>query len=134
MRYICLRLLEDVTGVSTPRSFEENEYRRLTKFSNMFPTISITVEKRVDLIRKQWVDIARPIILKGRAHLIIPTLFTATKQLMVIYYEHDLDIPSLHVQWLDTVINELKPNTSSLYYYFIVVTCVMFSILVHKII
>ena len=119
MRYICQRLFEDVVGVSTHyNNLKEAEYKRLVCFSKKLPTLNIKIEKEVSKIRQQWKSITN-VILEGREDLILKTLFAATRQLMIIYNKVDIDIPILHVMWLDSIIKKIESNDLSLFYFMV---------------
>ena len=159
MRYICQRLLEDVTlcnPTAAIQPFGETEYKRLLKFSEKFPTIPIPIKSEVRLIRKQWDDTTHTIISEGSAGLLLikPTLFSAAKVMMTAYYKYDPDIPYLHAKWLDNVLNEVCPkpryelkvkpdklikrtkrsrtDTSYCYTYITVLSCIVFLYLIIK--
>ena len=150
MRYICQRLLEDVTlcnPTAAIQPFGETEYKRLLKFSKMFPIISIPIKSEVRLIRQQWDETTHTIISEGSAGLLLikPTLFSAAKVMMTAYYKYDPDIPYLHAKWLDNVLNEvcpkpryeLKPDkqikrNDTSYFYITVLSCILFLYLVIK--
>ena len=72
--------------------------------------------KEVSKIRQQWKSITN-VILEGREDLILKTLFAATRQLMIIYNKVDVDIPILHVMWLDSIIKKIESNDLSLFYF-----------------
>jgi len=157
MRYICQRLLEDVTSCNPTTAilpFGETEYKRLLKFSKKFPTIPIPIKSEVRLIRQQWDDTTHTIISEGSAGLLLikPTLFSVAKLMMTAYYKYDHDIPYLHAKWLDNVLDEvcpkpryeLKPDkqikrtksshtdTSYCYTYITVLSCILFLYLIIK--
>ena len=128
MKYICKRLLEEVTGEKDMNSTHEEEYKRLCEFSTLYPDIDIKVEDDLIKIEKQWVSIARVIVNECREDLIIPTLFAATKKIMEIYVKVDPRIPKHHTLWLDAVISELNRRKNSSLFYFMILTMIIFYI------
>ena len=150
MRYICQRLLEDVTSchpTTAIQPFGETEYKRLLKFSKKFPTIPIPIKSEVRLIRQQWDDTTHTIISEASAGLLLlkPTLFSVAKFMMVEYYKYDPDIPYLHAKWLENVLNEVCPKpgcelkldkqikrNDTSYFYITVLSCILFLYLVIK--
>ena len=128
MKYICKRLLEEVTGDKDIYCTHEDEYKRLCKFSALYPDIDIKVEDELIKIEKQWVSIARIIVNECRKDLIVPTLFAATKKIMEIYVKIDHEIPKYHIMWMDMVISELDSRKNSSFFYFLILTMFIFYI------
>ena len=127
MRYICKRLLNDIVDGDVSCKHEE-EYDRLVQYSSNYPDLHIQVMDTLIEIEKQWTSIARVIVTECRENLIIPTLFAATKNIMESYAKVDPEIARYHALWLDVVINELESRKDSSFFYFLILTLLIFYI------
>ena len=127
MRYICKRLLNDIVDGDVSCKHEE-EYDRLVQYSSYYPDLHIQVMDTLIEIEKQWTSIARVIVTECRENLIIPTLFAATKNIMESYAKVDPEIARYHALWLDVVINELESRKDSSFFYFLILTLLIFYI------
>ena len=118
MHAICKQLLKDIVGDDNCGSVTRDEYQRLCRVASSFPDINIKIEKNIDDIQKQWVNIAIDIVRNSREDLIIPTLFAATKKIMQIYAKSDVSIPQFHALWLDEVLNEIESSKNVTFFIF----------------